>query len=658
MNVKSGESLIKMNELFDDVPALIAILKGKDYVFEYTNELYKKSIKQSRDIIGLSLREAIPELEGQGIFEILDDVYNNGSVFKISEYHVRIDVKGDGNVIDMYFNLFYKPIRDENNSINGIFVHATEISELVNSKLATEKTKDEFENIIVNAPVAISLFVGKDMIIELANEKMISLWGKDTSVINKKLTDALPELKDQPFLNLLENVYQTGKKYHASEQKAILEVNGKLLPFWFDFTYQPLFNKQGKVYGILNMALDVTYQVEAKKKLASAEEKLRSAIDVANLGTWELDPATGVVELNEKLIDWRGLKEEVNLTMEDLLQYDPDKEILLAQVKNALNFESNGVINIEYDNINPITGEQKRLHSHGRTFFNDANEPILVAGITQDVTLQKSTEIELANKVASKTADLENANEDLLQLNANLEQFVYVASHDLQEPLRKINIFSDMLQKSSANINDEGKMYIAKITKAAMRMSLLINDLLEFSRVSSKERIFKPTDLNKIIADIVVDYELLIKQKNAVITVSTLPVIEAIPLQMNQLFYNLIGNALKFTKADTEVEINIGCEMIDNKEKKFFKLSRKHSYGKISVTDNGIGFDKKYASQIFEIFQRLHGKQEYAGTGIGLSLAKKIADNHGGHIHAVSQENNGAVFYVILPITRNEDFHI
>ncbi|MCY7291684.1 MAG: PAS domain-containing protein, partial [Ferruginibacter sp.] len=584
MNVQSGESLIEMHELFDDLPALIAIIKGKDYVFEYANELYKKSIKQTRDIIGLPLKDAIPELEGQGIFEILDDVYNNGTVFKINEYNVKIDVKGDGNIEDMYFNLFYKPLRDKNNIINGIFVHAVEISELVNSKLAIEKTKDEFENIIVNAPVAMSLFVGRDMVIELANEKMISLWAKDKSVINKKLADAFPELKDQPFLEILQNVYLTGNKYHASEEKSILEVNGKLLPFWFNFTCQPLFNKQGSVYGILNVAIDITYEVEAKKKLASAEEKLRSAIDVANLGTWELDPATGEVELNEKLINWRGLKQEGNLTMEDLLQHDPDKEILLAQVKNALHPQSNGIINIQYDNINPITGEQKRLQSHGRTFFNEANEPVLVAGITQDVTLQKSIEIELANKVASKTADLEDANEDLLQLNANLEQFVYVASHDLQEPLRKINFFSDMLQKSSATINDEGKMYIAKIEKAAIRMSMLINDLLEFSRISSKERIFKPTDLNKIIANIIYDYELLIKQKNAIITVPIMPIIEVIPLQMNQLFYNLIGNALKFTKADTEVEINIGCEMIDNKEKKFFKLSRKHSYGKISVT--------------------------------------------------------------------------
>ena len=279
-----------------------------------------------------------------------------------------------------------------------------------------------------------------------------------------------------------------------------------------------------------------------------------------------------------------------------------------------------------------------------------------MAGITYDITLQRNTENLMQEKIKLKTNELEIVNNDLMQLNANLEQFVYVASHDLQEPLRKINIFSGMLQNSSKTLDEESLIYINKIEKSAKRMSLLINDLLEFSRISSKERVFKPTDLNKIINDIKIDYELLIKQKNAIITISSLPVIEAIPLQMNQLFYNLIGNALKFTKQGGEaVRINIDCAMLANEEKEMLKLNQNYSYCKISVEDNGIGFEQKYANQIFEIFQRLHGKQEYEGTGIGLSLAKKIADNHGGIISVISEPDEGAIFTVILPITRDKD---
>lgn len=654
MNFKSGESVLSMKELFDDVPALIAVVKGKEYVFEYANNLYKQSIKRSVEIIGLPLRTVLPELEGQGIYEILDAVYTTGKPFEINEMCIQIDVMGDGEIKDMFFNLIYKPLRDDQNNVIGIFAHAVDISELVNTRIAAEKSKEQLEDMILNAPVATALYVGKDMVVELANEKMISLWGKDRSVINKRLKDALPELKGQPFIKLLEDVFTTGVTYHANEQKAILEIDGNLVPFWFNFTYQPLLDKYGNVYGILNMALDVSYQVEAKNKLAKTEEKLRNAIEVAKLGTWEYDLVTGKIEMNKQLMEWRGITKTDNYTINDALATTIESEELWQKLKAAMQIDSNGIVNNQYNIINPLTNEIKHFHSIGKTYFTNENKPEFMAGITYDKTAQHLSEIEMEKKIEIKTAELEDANNDLLHLNANLEQFVYVASHDLQEPLRKINIFSDMLLKSSAALNEDDKMYISKIEKAAKRMSMLINDLLDFSRIRSNETMFKPTDLNKIIADIQIDYELLINQKNANIILCSLPVIEAIPLQMNQLFYNLIGNALKFSKEDISVEIKINCEMVDENEKEFLKLNKNYSYCKISVADNGIGFDQKYASNIFEIFKRLHGKQEYAGTGIGLSLAKKIVDNHGGNISAVSLENEGSIFYVILPVIRND----
>ena len=293
MDIGSEKGLMLIEELFDDVPASIAVLRGRQYVIEYANKVCKKTVRQTKNIVGLMLKDAMPEIIDLGIFEILDNVYNTGSVFAFKEFHARVDVLGNGEPENKYFSLFFKPIRDEQKNIVGIFVHAIEISDLVETRIAAEKSKIHFENMIMNAPVATALYAGQNMVIELANEKMISLWGKDKSVINKKLIDALPELKDQPFLKILHDVYTTGNIYNAIEQKAILEVEGKLLPFWFNFTYKPLFNEEGKVYAILNMALDVTYQVEAKKKLADAEEKLRSAIEVANLGTWEYNIVTG-----------------------------------------------------------------------------------------------------------------------------------------------------------------------------------------------------------------------------------------------------------------------------------------------------------------------------------------------------------------------------
>lgn len=652
MGYTDAKHIKELATLFDDIHALIAILKGKDHVLQYGNKLYFKSINQPESNIGLPIIEIIPELKEQGIIEILDTVFQTGTPYKIDQFRIELNIDGTGVLTEMYFSLAYNPIRNNEGVITGIFVHAVDITELVKAKLNAEQSREDLNNLILNAPVATAMYSGKEMIVELANDKMIALWGKDKNVTGKRLQEVLPELEDQPFLRLLDEVYETGITYHANEQKAILEVNNKLQPFWFNFSYKPMYDKNGKVYGILNMALDVTYQVEAKQKLAQAEEKLRSAIEVANLGTWEFDIKTGAIKLNKTLLDWRGIDQSQVITVENILENAFDEDEVLHQIHKALQPEANGIINVEYDIINLKTKEHRRLHSQGKTFYNEQNEPVLMAGITQDVTLQRLTEKELADKVAQKTADVANANNDLRQLNANLEQFVYVASHDLQEPLRKINIFSDMLLNSKAEISDEGKIYIEKIEKAAKRMSLLINDLLEFSRVSSKERIFVPTDLNKIINDIKVDYELLIKQKNATLDFANLPQIDAIPLQMNQLFYNLIGNALKFTKDDTASVIKITCNILNKEEVAALKLNSLYTYCSIKVIDNGIGFDQKYAAQIFEIFQRLHGKQEYAGTGIGLALAKKIADNHGGAISASSQPNNGATFNVILPINR------
>ncbi len=508
-----------------------------------------------------------------------------------------------------------------------------------------------FQDIIMDAPVPTCIFVGREMVVELANKKMIAVWGKTTSVNGKKLIDILPEFEGQPFFQLLDNVFTSGIPYHASEQKAMLEKDGVLQQFWFNFTYQPLVNSEGKVYAILNMATDVTYQVLTKQKLAHAEEKLQNVIQVANLGTWEIDPITKTVLLNKTLMQWRGLTDNNNIKLDELLSKTENSDKINLAIDKALK-DPNFILDVEYNLIDKNSGEVRRLHTQGKTFFDEEKKAIILAGISQDVTLQRINEADLAEKIASKTKDLENANTELINLNDNLEQFVYVASHDLQEPLRKINIFSEMLQNNFPSLSDEQNMYLTKIEKSAKRMSLLISDLLSFSRLSAKEKIYEKTDINEIIKNILIDYELLINQKNAVISIDEIPIIEAIPLQMNQLFFNIIGNALKFTKTNNDCNISISNNLLSKNEIENYKLKDDRNYCNIMIKDNGIGFNQKYAVQIFEIFQRLHGKHEYEGTGIGLSLARKIVVNHGGHISATSTQNEGANFNIILPLTQ------
>jgi PAS domain S-box-containing protein len=246
-----------------------------------------------------------------------------------------------------------------------------------------------------------------------------------------------------------------------------------------------------------------------------------------------------------------------------------------------------------------------------------------------------------------KTKDkLEKLNSELLKSNRDLEQFAYIASHDLQEPLRKIQTFTQLLLEQKDPIKQE--IYQHKINQAAGRMQQLIRDVLNFSRINNNGDAFKSTNLNEIVINLLSDFELLIKEKKVKIEFGQLPTIPAIPLQMTQLFSNLISNSIKYNERQPEIHIqahHLGEEELKNHP----RLEQHGNYVQIKFSDNGIGFDNEFREQIFQIFQRLHGKNTYSGTGIGLALCKKIVENHQGIIFADSQPGIGTVFTIILP---------
>ncbi|RYU93393.1 sensor histidine kinase [Emticicia agri] len=242
---------------------------------------------------------------------------------------------------------------------------------------------------------------------------------------------------------------------------------------------------------------------------------------------------------------------------------------------------------------------------------------------------------------------LKAMNEELLLRNNELEQFAYIASHDLQEPLRKIKTFSKLLHES-LELNDKQKDYFNRIINSSNRMSNLIKDVLDFSRLSITDEQFVAVDLNEVLNLVKVDFELLIEEKSAVIHSDTLPVVPGIQLQLTQLFFNLLSNALKFSKKQPVITIK-SRKLNFDEINSIIDLDANKNYYLIEFQDNGIGFEQQYARQIFTIFQRLNDKQSYAGTGIGLALCKKIVENHNGYITATSELGEGATFHVYLP---------
>jgi signal transduction histidine kinase len=256
------------------------------------------------------------------------------------------------------------------------------------------------------------------------------------------------------------------------------------------------------------------------------------------------------------------------------------------------------------------------------------------------------------SELNKKQRELEIRLQQLDRSNRELQQFAYVASHDLQEPLRKIMSFSERLLRKYDNLLvDEGKEYIIRMSNAAQRMETLIYDLLSFSRSTQMDQPFELTDLNHIFADVLADMDTR-EQSNAQINLPlNLPVLEAIPSQMRQLFQNLLNNALKFAHAQRAPIVSLRCQLVAGVDlPEHYALLPEKDYCIIEIEDNGIGFHQSNAERIFNIFQRLHGRSEYSGSGVGLAICKKIADNHQGALFADGYEGKGAVFKVVLPL--------
>ena len=276
-------------------------------------------------------------------------------------------------------------------------------------------------------------------------------------------------------------------------------------------------------------------------------------------------------------------------------------------------------------------GSHYWVHTTIVPFLDQNGKPEKYVSIRFEITQRKKAE----EKIVSYSKRLELSNREL-------QDFASVAAHDLQEPLRKIQAFSDrLIVKYQSSLVDEAKDFLNRMQNSAKRMQVLIEDLLTFSRVTTKAQPFTPTDLKQIVQEVLSDLEVRIEQTEAIIEIGNLPIIDADASQMRQLFQNLIVNAIKFHKKEVQPHIKITSSIHQN-------------HCEIQVKDNGIGFEIKYLDRIFTIFQRLHGRNEYEGTGVGLAVCRRIAERHNGSITAQSTLGNGAVFLITLPVKQKK----
>jgi PAS domain S-box-containing protein len=386
---------------------------------------------------------------------------------------------------------------------------------------------------------------------------------------------------------------------------------------------------------------------ERTTELTMSNFQLAVAQRLSHIGSWEWD-------IQNNRITWSD--ELYRIYMQSKQSFDPTYENYLNSIhpedRNKVNetvqrcYKSHLPFDFYHRIVRP-DGEVRVLHARGEVIKDENGAVVKMAGTGQDVTETKLAE----DLLLRTTQELAQKNKELERSNKELASFSYAASHDLQEPLRKIQLFADrILQKEHGHLSEAAKGYFARIQAAAERMKMLIHNLLSYSSVNNSVQHFEETDLNQLIKEVLNDLHESIVQRNAVIETYSLPRIKVIPFQIKQLFTNIISNSLKFSKKDSRPHIIIKAEEVNYDDTKDAVAGISRVVYHLTISDNGIGFDPAYSEKIFEIFQRLHGQSEYTGTGIGLAICKKIIENHQGMITAQGEAGKGASFHIYLPV--------
>ena len=412
---------------------------------------------------------------------------------------------------------------------------------------------------------------------------------------------------------------------------------------YFSVRAVPVFTAAGAIREWAGIHSDITQRKLTEKSLRDGERQFRELADAMPQIVWGARPDGTFDYYNRRWYEFTGRPEGPggDGSWADVVHPDDQKESL-ARWHSAI--RTGNAYEIEY-RLKTKEGSYRWYLTRALPVRTEDQVITRWFGTCTDIDERKRTEDQLR---ASATL--------LGQSNRELEQFATVASHDLQEPLRKIQAFVGCLRdEQAAALNADGRDYLDRIQSAASRMTTLVADLLELSRVSSKGKPFSPVDLNEVITGVVSDLEARLVQTGGQVQISPLPTVASDSTQMRQLLQNLIGNALKFHREDTPPVVRVSAELIDAVD----ELGQATSRGlcRLSIADNGIGFDEKYLDRVFTIFQRLHGRGEYEGNGIGLAVCRRIVERHGGTITAHSAPGKGATFIVTLPLLQRTGDH-
>ena len=543
----------------------------------------------------------------------------------------ELHYQADG--LDVFVDVKTSPLGD------GLVVTYNDVTAARQLSLQIEQQANLLNNVLDGSQNGIMSFEAirdgagqiQDFCFLTVNEAASRMVGKTAEeVVGKKLLSVFPGNVES---GLFAKYVHTTNTHKPTQTEVYYKADE--LDFWLDISARKLAD------GFVVTFTDTSLIKRASLLVEQSAAELQTVIDTAQTGIFLIDP---VCDDADEVVDFR-----FRVANKMLAEYVGQESTQAAGVLASVwfpDYQANGLFNLYKHTYQ--TGEQQRFDFHYEGGGVDAWLDIMATKVNDEV-LVTFTDYTPLKKLQQQ---LEASVIDLQRSNKNLEQFAYVASHDLQEPLRKIQQFGDILQTNYASrLDEDGQIMLTRMQSAADRMRVLIKDVLAYSRITTKRENARLLDLNALIGEVLTDLETSIADKQAIVRLDLLPTILGDAVQMRQLFQNLISNALKFNKVGRQPELRLTSYTQPGHETGLFisPADQTNLFHRIELTDNGIGFDPTHADRIFQVFQRLHNRNEYAGTGIGLAIVQKVVENHQGYIVAKGRPGEGATFVILLP---------
>ncbi len=605
-------SFESLTTLFGQAPIALAMLMGENQVVEIANQQILDLWGKSESVIGLPLLEALPEIKDQEFPKILQEVYRSGKPYKGNNMLAKLEK--NGILTDCYFDFLYSPIFNDENII-GVSVVATEVTDKVLSEKKLWESELRFKELVESSDYSTAIYKGEDLIIEFANDKMIKTWGKDKTVIGKKLQNALPELQGQPFIDILKNVYRTGIPYFSQEDRVDLFVDGVLQTFYYNFSYKPMRDVDGKVYAIINVAVNVTELINARKIAESAEDESRNFANAMPHMVWSADP-TGKLDYGNA-----NLLRLLNLTIDEIDKFDftkivhPDDLPSVAKVWRDIS-EDPKQFELEYRMFDSEKNEYIWYLTTGTPFFKDG-EFCKWIGTSTDIN-------EFKNLVKQK------------------DTFLGIASHELKTPLTSLKLYAQVLERMLRKTGDEKNADFAKkMDLQVVKLTSLIGDLLDVTKINSGKIHLNQSsfDFEKVVLETAEELQMSTTHKIEIYTEKGGTVF-ADRERIGQVITNLIANAIKYSP-DADLII--------------VKTQHQENEVIFTVKDFGIGMPEDKKDRVFEQYYRVSGDEEstFPGLGLGLYIAAQIVERSGGKIWVNSVLGKGSTFSFSLPLAQS-----